>query len=252
MVAFLIHFKKRKLSVGTCAPELGSPRKRACFSAMLAPATGPRATREVRRDPRQPRGPSYRNETRRLARRSRGTPSRLQRRQGLARPDQRRTPAKVAAPNSAGLPEDRRGVRIEQRWLTADLGCSRSFRWANLAASAPRSMLGTAAIWLSSMLTRASGRDRTAMNVERGGRSVRVRGRWVELLRGVRRATSRRGSRERQRMVVAPAGRHDRVDGSLDLWPMDGERRVVRAGASVGCRAGDWISSSRRRPLSDN
>jgi hypothetical protein len=123
MVAFLIHFKKRKLSVGTCAPELGSPRKRACFSAMLAPATGPRATREVRRDPRQPRGPSYRNETRRLARRSRGTPSRLQRRQGLARPDQRRTTAKVAAPNSAGLPEDRRGVRLEQRWLTAN-------RWA--------------------------------------------------------------------------------------------------------------------------
>ncbi len=83
------------MSVGTCGRAFGTPcvHEHACVRcALLRPDPAQRGT--AGRDPRQPGGPHHRSQTRRLARRSRRTPSQPRRRQRQARPDRCQPPAK--------------------------------------------------------------------------------------------------------------------------------------------------------------
>ena len=112
--AFLAHFEKRKVSVGTCARAFASPcvHEHACVRcSLLRPDPAQRGRLEEIRG--QPARPHRRGRARGLARRDRGTQGQPRRHRGQARPDRRGpAPPRPGRPaRHARVPRNRRPLR---------------------------------------------------------------------------------------------------------------------------------------------
>jgi hypothetical protein len=111
---FLAHFELRKVALGVCARDFGTPCVHEHVHPLPRPATRPRADAPAGGDPRQPARPAPRGQRTGVARRGRSDPGQPRRRRAEARRHARpRGPAHDRPPRHARLPHQRRPTHRE-------------------------------------------------------------------------------------------------------------------------------------------